>query len=97
MRFLKGALRANRWLFANKEAAGDFLAKEIPLPPDLARKGWEYYTANRVWHPNLELNLEGLKFALEIFAEESKVSPTDPLKYVDHSYLQQAIKEAGAN
>ena len=30
VRFLKGTVRAHRWLYANKEAAIDFLAKEIP-------------------------------------------------------------------
>jgi ABC-type nitrate/sulfonate/bicarbonate transport system substrate-binding protein len=63
VRFLKGALRANRWLFANKELAIDFLAKEIQITPELVRKGWDYYTSNRIWHPNAELNLEGMKFA----------------------------------
>ncbi|HEX9145543.1 MAG TPA: ABC transporter substrate-binding protein [Candidatus Binatia bacterium] len=95
VRFLKAVVRANRWLFANREAAIDFLTEEIPLKPDLARKGWAYYTANQIWHPNAELNLEGLKFALDIYAEQAKIRPPDPLKYVDQSYLQQAIKELG--
>jgi NitT/TauT family transport system substrate-binding protein len=93
VRFIKGALRANRWLFANKEASGDFLAKEIQMSPELARKGWEYYTANRIWHPNLELNVEGMKLALEILAEETKLPTLDALKYLDRSFLQQALKE----
>jgi ABC-type nitrate/sulfonate/bicarbonate transport system substrate-binding protein len=41
VRFLRAALRANRWLYANKEAASDFFAKEIPMAPELARKGWD--------------------------------------------------------
>lgn len=95
VRFLKGALRANRWLFANKEAAAEFLAKEIQIPTELARKGWDYYTSNRIWHPNLELNSEGMKVALELLAEETKIAPPDPVKYIDRSYLQQAVKELG--
>jgi ABC-type nitrate/sulfonate/bicarbonate transport system substrate-binding protein len=95
VRFLKGAVRAHRWLYANKEAAIDFLAKEIPLKPELARRGWEYYTANRIWHPNAEINLEGLKSTMQIYAEQIKGAPPDPLKYIDQSYLQQAIKELG--
>lgn len=95
VRFLKGAVRAHRWLYANKEAAIDFLAKEIPLKPELARRGWEYYTANRIWHPNAEINLEELKFTVQIYAEQIKGLPPDPLKYIDQSYLQQAIKELG--
>ena len=93
--FLKGALRANRWLFANKEAAVEFLAKEIQITPELARKGWDYYTVNRIWHPSLQLNPEGMKVALEILAEESKITPPDPVKCIDRSYLQQALKDLG--
>lgn len=93
VRFIKGTLRANRWLFANREAASEFFAKEIQMAPELARKGWDYYTANRIWHPNLELNGEGMKLALEILAEETKALPQESSKYIDRSYLQQALKE----
>ena len=93
VRFLKGAVRAHRWLYANKEAAVDFLAREIPLKPELARRGWEYYTTNRIWHPDAEINLEGLKFTMQVYAEQTKAPPPDPLKYIDLSYLRQAIKE----
>jgi ABC-type nitrate/sulfonate/bicarbonate transport system substrate-binding protein len=93
VRFLRGALRANRWLFANREAASDFFAKEIQMSPELARKGWDYYTANRIWHANLELNGEGMKLALEILVEDTKAAPQDAAKYIDRSFLQQALKE----
>ena len=93
VRFIQGALRANRWLFANKEAAREFLAKEIQMSPELARKGWEYYTANRIWHPNLEVNPDGMKLALEILAEDAKLASQDAMKYVDRSFLQQALKD----
>jgi ABC-type nitrate/sulfonate/bicarbonate transport system substrate-binding protein len=95
IRFLKGAVRSHRWLYANKEAAIDFLAKEIPLKPELARRGWEYYTTNRIWHPNAEISLEGLKFTMQIYAEQIKGPLPDPVKYIDQSYLQQAIRELG--
>ena len=93
IRFIKGALRANRWLFSNREAASEFFAKEIQMSPEMARKGWDYYTSNRIWHPNLELNGDGMKLALEILAEETKASPQDATQYIDRSYLQQALKE----
>jgi len=95
VRYLKATVRTHRWLYANKEAAIDFLAKEILLKPELARRGWEYYTANRIWHPNAEIGLEGLKFTMQIYAEQIKGAVPDPLKYIDQSYLQQAIKELG--
>jgi ABC-type nitrate/sulfonate/bicarbonate transport system substrate-binding protein len=95
VRYLKATVRTHRWLYANKEAAIDFLAKEMPLKPDLARRGWEYYIANRIWHPNAEIDLEGLKFTMQIYAEQTKGAAPDPFKYIDQSYLQQAIKELG--
>ena len=94
MRFLKGTVRAHRSLHANKEATSDFLATEIPLRPELARKGWEYYTANRIWRPNAEISPEGLKFTMEIYAEQTKGPPPDPLKY-RHELPAEAIEELG--
>ena len=95
VRYLKATVRTHRWLYANKEAAIDFLAKEMPLKPDLARRGWEYYIANRIWHPNAEIDLEGVKITMQIYAEQTKDAAPQPLKYIDQSYLQQAIKELG--
>jgi hypothetical protein len=31
--------------------------------------------------------------AVEILAEQTKVTRPDPLRYIDHGYLQQTIKE----
>jgi NitT/TauT family transport system substrate-binding protein len=95
VRYLKATVRTHRWLFANKEAAIDFLAKEIPLKPEMARRGWEYYTANHIWHPNAEISLDGLKFTMQLYAEQTKGAAPDPLKHIDQSYLLQAIKELG--
>lgn len=61
------------------------------MSPELARKGWDYYTTNRIWHANLELNGEGMKLALEILAEDTKAATQDAAKYIDRSFLQQAL------
>src|SRR5574341_1557450 len=95
VRYLKATVRTHRWLYANMDAAIDFLAKEIPLAPELARRGWEYYTANQIWHPNAEIGFEGLKFTMQLYAEQLKGPAPDPFKYIDQSYLRQAIKELG--
>jgi hypothetical protein len=34
-----------------------------------------------------------VKVAIEILAEETKLPPQDALKYIDRSFLQQALKE----
>ncbi len=96
IRFMKGMALANRWLFENKEAAIDFLTVEMQLKPNHARKGWEYYTQNRIWHPDGDLNLEGMKYNIRIYAEQSGIKgppPPNIAKFIDQSYLYEALKE----
>lgn len=95
IRFMKAMVLANRWLFENKEAAIDFLTVEMQLKPGHARKGWEYYTQNRIWHPDGDLNLEGMKYNLRIYAEQVGIKgpPPNVAKFIDQSYLHEALKE----
>ncbi len=98
VRFLTGIARTHRWLYENKEAAVAFLAKEFQLKPEHARRGWEYYAGNHIWHPSAEVNIEGLKTTLQIYAEHSQQRQAlynNPLKYVDHSYLKEALIRLG--
>ena len=92
---MKAMVLANRWLFENKEAAIDFLTVEMQLKPGHARKGWEYYTQNRIWHPDGDLNLEGMKYNLRIYAEQVGIKGPPPslAKFIDQSYLHEALKE----
>ena len=95
VRFMKGMVLANRWLFENKEAAIDFLTREMQLKPNHARKGWEYYTQNHIWSPDGDLNLEGMKYNIRIYAEQtgSKGPLPSPTKFIDQSYLHEAVKQ----
>jgi len=98
VRFMKAMALSMRWLYDNKEAAIAFLAKEMNLKADQARKGWEYYTENRIWDPNADLNIEGVKVVIQIYAERMQMKgplPT-PAKYIDQSYLKEALKELGS-
>ena len=97
VRFMKAMVQAMRWLYDNKEPAIDFLAKEMDLKPQQARRGWEYYTENRIWNPNAEVNIEGMKTVIQINAErmQSKGPLPLPAKYLDPSYVQEALKELG--
>lgn len=98
VRFMKAMVFTMRWLYQNKEAAIDFLAQEMKLKPEYARKGWEYYTTNRIWHPDGDVNLEGIRTTMRLFWENSGAKGTapNPAKYVDQSYLKEALKELGA-
>ena len=95
VRFMKAIANANRWLFENKEAAIDFLTREMQLKPNHARRGWEYYTQNRIWYPDGDVNIEGMKYNIRIYAEQTANKGPLPnvTKYVDQSYLHEALKQ----
>ena len=67
------------------------------LKPGHARKGWEYYTENRIWHPDADINMEGLQIAMQVYGEQfqAKGPLPSPARYVDQSYLKEALRELG--
>jgi ABC-type nitrate/sulfonate/bicarbonate transport system substrate-binding protein len=98
VRFMKGLALAMRWMHDNKEPAVEFLSKEMKLKPEQARRGWEYYTENKIWNPNAESNIEGIRTVIQISAERGLFKGgalPPPAKYVDHSYVEEALKEIG--
>lgn len=97
VRFMKAMALAMRWTYQNREAAIAFLTQEMKLKPEHARKGWEYYTNNRIWHPDADVNLEGIRTTLQILRENSgaKGPMPAPASYVNQSYLKEALKELG--
>ena len=99
VRFLKGVLGARKWLGENKQEAAEFLAKDLDMKPALARKGLDYYLDNRAWDPELNIDMDGLKTVVEIYAEQADMKGPipSPDKYVDLSYLKEAQKELGWN
>jgi NitT/TauT family transport system substrate-binding protein len=97
VRFMRAMVQSLRWLHENREAAIDFLAKEMQLKPVHARKGWEFYTQNRFWPPDGEVTMEGLKYNIRIYADQTGVTGPlpEPGKYVDQSYLNEALTGIG--
>jgi NitT/TauT family transport system substrate-binding protein len=97
VRFLKAVVRAKKWFEQDRKAATEFLAKEFQLPPSLAEKGLDYYLTNQAWHPELEIEMDGLRTVVDIYAEQTgmKGAIPSPEKYVDQSYLRQALNELG--
>ena len=97
VRFSKAMAQTMRWIHQNKEPAVDYLTKEMKLQRDHARRGWEFYTATRMWHRDGDLNVEGLQVVTQIYAEQNQLkAPPNPAKFVDQSYLREALKELGA-
>jgi NitT/TauT family transport system substrate-binding protein len=97
VRFLKAVLQAKKWFEQDRKSATEFLAKEFQLSLSLAEKGLDYYLTNQAWHPELEIEMDGLKTVVDIYAEQTgmKGPVPSPEKYVDQSYLKQALKELG--
>ncbi len=97
IRFVKGMVLAMRWMYENKQAAIDFLTKEMKLKPEHARKGWEYYTSNHIWYPDTDVNVEGVKTLIQLYSEQGQIKGALPnaAKYIDQSYLREALKELG--
>ncbi len=94
---MKAVLLAKKWLGEERKAATEFSAKEFQLSPSLAERGLDYYLTNQAWHPELEIEMDGLRIVAEIYAEQTgmKGPIPNPEKYVDMSYLKQALKELG--
>jgi ABC-type nitrate/sulfonate/bicarbonate transport system substrate-binding protein len=98
VRFMKGLVLAMRWMYDNKEPAIEFLSKEMKLKPEQARRGWDYYTENKIWNPNAETNVEGVRTVIQISAERGVFKAgalPPPEKYLDPSFVEEALKELG--
>ena len=97
VQFLRGLLRARRWLEENRSDAVAFLAKDLEMKTPLAQQGLDYYLEHRAWEPDLSIDLEGLKAVIEVYAEQAELKGPipDAKKYVDMSFLQTAWKELG--
>jgi ABC-type nitrate/sulfonate/bicarbonate transport system substrate-binding protein len=94
IRFAKGMALAMRWIYENKEPAINFLAKEMKLKPAHARRGWEYYTTNRLWYPDADINIDGVNTLIRIYSEQGQLKGTpSAAKYIDQSYLREALKD----
>src|SRR5918994_6346360 len=78
VRFLKAVLQARKWLEDNRKAGAEFLAKELDMKPKLAEQGLDYYLTHRAWEPDLNIDLEGLKTVIEIYAEQAEIRGPTP-------------------
>ena len=97
IRFMKAVVQSLHWLYDNRDAAVEFLTKEMQLKPAHALKGWEFYTQNHIWPYDGEPNIEGMKVNIRVYAEQTGAQGAlpDVHKFVDLSYLNDALKELG--
>ena len=97
VRFMKAMASTMRWMNDNREAACGYLSKEMVISTEHCRYASDYNWKNRIWDRNAELNVEGVRTLIKITAEQGilKEPLPEPSKYIDPSYLKQALAEIG--
>jgi ABC-type nitrate/sulfonate/bicarbonate transport system substrate-binding protein len=97
VRFMKAMVSTMRWMSDNREAACGYLSKEMVISTEHCRYASDYNWKNRIWDRNADLNVEGVRTLIKITAEQGilKEPLPEPSKYIDPSYLKQALAEIG--
>jgi len=97
VRFMKAMAATMRWMVDNRDAACAYLSKEMVISVDHCRYASDYNWKNRIWDRNADLNVEGVHTLIKITAEQGilKEPLPQPTKYIDQSFLKQALAELG--
>jgi len=93
VRFMRAMVSTMRWMNDNRDQACSYLTKEMSISMEHCRHGSDYNWKSRIWDRNAELNVEGIRTVIKITAEQGilKEPLPQPAKYMDPSYLKQAI------
>ena len=97
VRFMKAMVGTMRWMMDNREAACAYLSKEMAISVEHCLYASDYNWKSRIWDRNADLNIEGVRTLIRITAEQGilKEPLPQPSKYMDQSYLKQALAEIG--
>jgi ABC-type nitrate/sulfonate/bicarbonate transport system substrate-binding protein len=95
VRFMKAIVQTHRWIFDNREQACAYLSKEMAMTAEHCRFAVDYSIKTHVWDRNAEISLDGVRTMIKIVAEinNQKEPLPAPAKYIDQSYLKQALSE----
>jgi NitT/TauT family transport system substrate-binding protein len=97
VRFMKAMVATMRWMADNRDAACAYLTKEMSIGMEDCRYAYDYNWKNRIWDRNADLNVEGVRTIINLTADQGvlKEPLPQPSKYIDPSYLKQAVAEIG--
>lgn len=93
VRFLRTLLRATEWLYANRAAASEIAAREMPAPIGHAQRAWDHFTGTNALTRDMSVNIKGLEHVIATLRQSGHLpagSPTDPGFYIDGPYLAAA-------
>jgi NitT/TauT family transport system substrate-binding protein len=94
---LRALVRSFQWLHLNREEAISLISSELQLERRYAEAGWNEYTRSKAWPLKSEIDVEGVKTQIQIWAQREKLSgplPT-PDRYIETGYLKAVHKELG--
>jgi ABC-type nitrate/sulfonate/bicarbonate transport system substrate-binding protein len=97
VRFLRTLLRATEWLYANRAAASEIAAREMPAPIGHAQRAWDHFTGTNALTRDMSVNIKGLAHVIATLRQSGHLpegSPTDPGFYIDGRYLDAARSQA---
>jgi len=97
VRFMKAMASTMRWMMDNREAACAYLSKEMAISLEHCRYASDYNWKSRIWDHNADVNVEGVRTVIKLVAEQGilKEPLPEPSKYIDQSFLKQALAEIG--
>ena len=95
VRFMKAITLTMRWMMDNREAACAYLSKEMAISVEHCRYAVDYNWKSRIWDRNADANVEGVRTVIKLVAEQGilKEPLPEPSKYIDPSFLKQALAE----
>lgn len=97
VRFLRALIRGTAWLYENRAAASVIAARELPAPLNHAERAWDFFTGTDAMTRDSSVNLKGLANVIATLKEAGLLrhdAPTDPVAYIDDSYLREARVQA---
>jgi ABC-type nitrate/sulfonate/bicarbonate transport system substrate-binding protein len=93
VRFLRTLLRATEWLYANRAAASEVAAREMPAPLGHAQRAWDHFTGTNALTRDMSINICGLDHVIATLRHSGHLpegAPTDAAFYINGRYLEAA-------
>lgn len=92
VRFMKAVLRAERWIYSQKEDTVRIIAKKLKFSEKHSESSWRYFTENQIIPREGEVNLKGMDKVMQLLVEDGTLKRPLPRhdKYIDESFLQEA-------
>jgi len=93
VRFLRAMRRGTDWLYANRAAASEIAARELPAPPAHAERAWDFFTGTNALTRDMAVNEKGLAqvvATLKATGLLAKDAPDSPRAYIAGEYLDAA-------